>query len=106
MSDQFSEIYFPEVKTMAVFAAEGPKPQFLLDTPQFKALVVGLEAGQRIPRHPGEPALYHFLEGEGSMTVGDETFTIKPGLTIIAKAGVPRGINAETKLVFLGAKGS
>lgn len=106
MSDTVSKIYFPDAKARAVFAADGPKPQFLLDTPQFKVLVVGLEAGQQIPLHPGEPATYHFLEGEGLMTVGDETFAIKPGVTIIAPAGVPRGMSAKTRVVFLGSKGA
>jgi mannose-6-phosphate isomerase-like protein (cupin superfamily) len=76
-----SDIYFADTKSKAVFAADGPKPQFLVNTPKFKALVVGLEAGGQIPLHPGEAAMYHFLEGEGLMTVGDETFAIKPGVT-------------------------
>ena len=104
MSDLNSGIHFVDVKTKAVFAADGPRPQFLLDTPQFKALVVGLEAEQRIPPHPGELAMYHFLEGEGLMTVGEETVAIQPGATVIAAAGVARGIYAKTRLIFLGAK--
>ena len=100
------DIYFPETKSKAVFAADGPKPQFLLDTPKFKALVVGLEAGQQIPVHPGEAAMYHFLEGEGLMTVGEETFDIKPGVTIVAPSGVKRGMNAKTRVIFLGSKGA
>lgn len=102
---EVSQIYFAETKSKAVFAAEGPKPQFLIDTPKFKALVVGLEAGGQIPIHPGEAAMYHFLEGEGLMTVGDETFTIKPGATVVVPGGARRGMNAKTRVVFLGAKG-
>ena len=41
------------------------EPIFLIDTPNFKALVVGLETGGQIPAHPGEAAMYHFLEGAG-----------------------------------------
>ena len=78
--------------------------QFLLDMPRFKVLVVGLEAGAQIPVHPDEAAMYHFLEGEGLMTIGDETFAIKPGVTVIAPKGVPRGMNAKTRLIFLGSK--
>lgn len=100
------DIYFPDTKSKAVFAADGPKPQFLIDAPQFKALVVGLKAGQQIPVHPGETAMYHFLEGEGLMTVGEETFAIKPGVTVIAPSGSKRGMNAKTRLVFLGSKGA
>ena len=99
------DIYFPETKSKAVFAADGPKPQFLIDTPQFKALVVGLEAGGQIPVHPGEAAMYYFLEGEGLMTVDDEAFAIKPGVTVIVPSGAKRGMNAKTRIVFLGSKG-
>jgi quercetin dioxygenase-like cupin family protein len=99
------DIYFPDTKAKAVFAAEGPQPQFLLETAGLKVLVVGLEAGGQIPLHPAEAAMYHFLEGEGLMTVDDEAFVIKPGVTVIAPAGSRRGVNARTRLVFLGSKG-
>ena len=105
MSDTTSQIYFADTKAKAVFAADGPKPQFLIDTPNFKALVVGLEAGGQIPAHPGEAAMYHFLEGTGLMTVGDEAFEIKPGVTVIVPSGMKRGMNAKTRVVFLGSKG-
>ncbi len=105
MSDTSSQIYFTEVKAKAVFSTEEPKPQFLINTPQFKALVVGLEAGGQIPVHPGEAAMYHFLEGDGLMTVGEETFAIKPGVTVVAPSGAKRGMNAKTRVVFLGSKG-
>jgi mannose-6-phosphate isomerase-like protein (cupin superfamily) len=105
MLDTTSQIYFADTKSKAVFAAEGPKPQFLIDTPKFKALVVGLEAGGQIPAHPDEAAMYHFLEGAGLMTVGDEIFEIKPGVTVVVPGGVKRGMNAKTRLVFLGSKG-
>ena len=104
MSDTISGFYFTDTKAKAVFATDGPKPQFLIDTPKFKALVVGLEAGQQIPLHPGEAAMYHFLEGTGLMTVGVETYEIKPGVTIIAPSGAIRGMNAKTQVVFLGSK--
>ena len=105
MSDTTSQIYFSDTKAKAVFSSEGPKPQFIIDTPNFKALVVGLEAGGQIPAHPGEAAMYHFLEGAGLMTVGDEAFEIKPGVTIVVPSGVKRGMNAKTRVVFLGSKG-
>jgi quercetin dioxygenase-like cupin family protein len=100
------DIYFTETKSKAVFSNEGAKPQFLLNTESFKVLVVGLEAGQQLPKHPGEAAMYHFLEGEGLMFIDDETFEIKPGVTVVAQSGAKRGITAKTRLVFLGSKGA
>ena len=49
MNRTWTEIKTNKTKSKAVFAADGPKPQFLIDTPKFKALVVGLEAGGQIP---------------------------------------------------------
>ncbi len=106
MTDSKSKLYSLDTKTRAVFSAEEPKPQFLLDTPQFKVLVVGLEAGMQIPVHPAETAMYHFLEGAGLMTVGNETLAVRPGATVIVPGGEKRGINAKTRLVFLASKGA
>ena len=105
MPDEIPEIYYSDKKAKAVFAADGPKPQYLIDIPNFKVLVVGLEAGQQIPLHPAEAAIYHFLEGTGLMTVGEETFAFKPGVTVVVPGGVARGMNAKTRAIFLGAKG-
>lgn len=105
MPDTILATYLIDTKSQAVFAADGPKPQFLVDTPQFKALVVGLEAGQQIPLHPGEAAIYHFLEGAGRVTVGEETFAIQPGATALVPKGMTRGMHAETRVIFLAAKG-
>jgi len=105
MSDTDSQIYFMDTKAKAVFSSDGPEPHFLIETPKFKALVVGLEAGGQIPAHPGEAAMYHFLEGAGLMTVGTEVFEIKPGVTIVVPSGVKRGMNAKTRVIFLGSKG-
>lgn len=104
MSETPSTRYFAETTAQAVFASDGPKPHFLIDTPAFKALVVGLEPGQQIPFHTGEAAMYHFLEGAGLMTVGEQTFAIQPGATVIVPAGVARGVNAKTRVIFLGAR--
>jgi quercetin dioxygenase-like cupin family protein len=106
MPDTVSTLYVNDIKNRAVFSTEGPNPQFLVDTAAFKVLVVGLEAGQQVPLHPAETAMYYFLEGEGLMTVGDETYAVRPGVMLIAPDGAPRGINAKTRLIFLGSKGA
>ena len=105
MPETPAQIYFPDTKATVVIAADGPHPQFLMDTPGFKVLVAGLEAGAQIPIHPAEAAMYYFLEGEGLMTVDKETFAVKPGVTIVVPSGVARGMNARTRLIFLGSKG-
>ncbi len=97
-------IFYADTKAQAAFGETGPQPRFLLDSEPFKVLVAGLEAGQQIPIHPESASMYHFLEGAGTMTVDDQVFSVGPGATVIALAGAKRGMQADTRLVFLAAK--
>jgi len=96
--------FYPDTKALAVFGESGPKPQFLVDDASFKVLVGGLEPGQQIPVHPESPSMYHFLAGTGTMTVNEEQFPITVGATVIAPTGARRGMQAETRVIFLAAK--
>ncbi len=104
MTDNVTQIYVADTKGQAVFDAAGPQPHFLMEAPQFKALVVGLEPGGQIPLHPEGASMYHFLEGEGLMTVEDETYAVKPGVTVLVPDGGKRGMNAKTRLIFLASR--
>ena len=97
-------IFYADTKAQAAFGETGPQPRFLLDSKPLKVLVAGLEAGQQIPVHPESASMYHFLEGTGAMTVDDQLFSVGPGATVIALDGAQRGIQADTRLVFLAAK--
>jgi quercetin dioxygenase-like cupin family protein len=97
-------VYFANVREQAVFGADGPQPQFLLDSARGSVVLAGLEAGQRIPPHPESMAVYQFLEGEGTMQVEEETYAVTAGATVIVPQGASRGIQAETRMIFLGVK--
>lgn len=92
--------YLQEVR----FAAAGPQPQVWLDSPTLKVVLVGLEPGQRLPAHPGPAGVYHFLEGSGWMMVADERHAVRAGATVVVPDGARRGIEAETRLAFLGVR--
>lgn len=97
-------VYYAETQAQAAFGAEGPQPRFLLDSEPLKVVVVGLEAGQQIPVHPETVAMYHFLEGSGTMWVDGTAFEIRPGATVITPGGAVRGMTAATRVVFVAAK--
>jgi len=99
-----SSTLFPSWKEIVVFSPDGPQPQTLLETEKSKALIAGLEPGQKIPVHPEGPAIYHFLEGSGWMIVDGERLPVQPGATVVVLAGAARGMEAETRLVFLGVR--
>lgn len=97
-------LFYPAVEDEAIFDAEGPRPQFLVDTAQFKVLVAGLEPGQQIPVHPEAMAVYHFLSGDGTMQVDGQEYAVAPGATIVAPPGAARGMRAGSRLAFLAVK--
>ncbi len=86
------------------FSSSEPQPQFLETGPELKVVLAGLEPGQSLPPHPESQAVYHFLEGVGSMNVDEQVYPVKPGMTVIVPAGATRGMVAETRLVFLAVK--
>ncbi len=99
-----AQMLYPDWRTLVVFAADGPKPQVLMENAKFKVVLGGLEAGQKIPPHPEAESVFHFLEGTGWMSVDGERFAVTPGATVITPAGAQRGIEAETRLAFLAAR--
>lgn len=97
-------MHFSNWNEIVSYSHEGPDPQVLLEKGKIKLVVVGLHAGQAIPAHAESLGIYHFLAGEGRMTVDQDQFDVRPGTTIIAPKGVERGICADSDLAFLGTR--
>lgn len=95
---------FPDWRDKIVFASDGPKPQVLTENDKFKAVLVGLQAGQKIPPHPEGASVFHFLEGTGWLVVDGERIGVKAGSTVVTSPGANRGIEAETRLAFLAVR--
>lgn len=96
--------YFPDWQEQVTFVPDGPKPNFVEDNDKIRVIMAGLEAGQKIPQHPESMAVYHFLAGNGWMTVNGERFAVSAGSTIYMPAGSVRGMEAETKMAFLAVR--
>lgn len=95
---------YPDWKEKVVFSKEGPKPQTLEENNRLKVIIAGLEPGQKIPEHPENLAVYHFLEGVGWMIVDGERFAVSQGATVITPQGAARGMEAETRLAFIATR--
>ncbi len=98
------QVLYPNWQDVVVYPARGAQPKVLVDNEQYRSVIVGLAAGSSIPPHPEGPSVFHFLEGTGRMTVGDESFAVQAGATVIVPAGAARGITAETQLAFLAVR--
>jgi quercetin dioxygenase-like cupin family protein len=97
-------ISVPDWREKVVYSAGGPQPQVLLENEQMRVVLVGLEPGQKLPPHPAPLGVYHFLDGSGWMRVDDQRIAVAAGATVIAPAGAARGIEAQTRLAFLGTR--
>ncbi len=96
--------YYPNWKDIVVYSQQNPQPQILEENQKYKSVIVGLEAGAKIPPHAEGPAIFYFLEGTGQMIVGEESYVIQTGATVVVPDGATRGIEAETQLAFLAVR--
>lgn len=86
------------------FGENGPSPQTMVENDRVRVIIAGLKPGQRIPVHPEAAAVYHFIEGQGVMTVDGQDYPIQPGTVIATDEGAKRGIVAETQIIFLAVR--
>lgn len=97
-------IYLPDWRERITYSAPGPQPTIMVDEPELRVLIAGLEPGGQIPPHPERLAVYHFLEGTGTMIVDGERHRVRAGSTMITPAGSSRGMEAETRLAFIATR--
>ena len=97
-------LYFQDCKDSVSISDDGPIPQVLFEKGKIKLVVAGLKAGQAIPPHEESTGIYHFIEGQGTMSVNHVQFDVQPRTTIVVPKGAFRGISAQTDLTFLGTR--
>jgi quercetin dioxygenase-like cupin family protein len=98
------QTYAPDWRTVITYASPGPEPYLLVDEPELRVLVAGLEPGGRIPPHPERRAVYHALEGEGFLFLDGTAMPFRAGAIIVAPEGSTRGIEAVTRLAFMAVR--
>lgn len=91
-------------KDFLAYGDERPNPQTIIENDRVRVIIAGLKPGQRIPVHPESAAVYHFLEGQGVMTVDGTQVPVQQGTVIAMDEGAQRGMLAETQLVFLAIR--
>ena len=96
--------YISNWRDQVIYSANGPQPYVLVENERIKSVLVGLEPGQKLPPHPAPDGIYQFLEGTGWMMVDDQQLRVQPGTIVIVPDGAKRGIEAETRLAFLGVR--
>ncbi|MFP4632872.1 MAG: molybdenum cofactor synthesis domain-containing protein [Halobacteriales archaeon] len=95
-----------DVSKVESFEADGLEKVNLFETENFFADVYCFEEGQRQEphEHANEDKVYHVLDGEAEVTVGDDSLVVDSGDAVLARAGDRHGVVARERtrlLVFM-----
>jgi quercetin dioxygenase-like cupin family protein len=96
--------YTSDWRDIVSYSSPGPTPRLLVDEPELRVLVAGLEPGGRIPPHAERRAVYHALEGEGFLFLDGAALPFREGAIVVAPDGSTRGIEAVTRLAFMAVR--
>jgi quercetin dioxygenase-like cupin family protein len=67
-----------------------------------KAVVFGFAQGEELSEHTASmPAILHFLQGEATVTLGDDRHEARPGTWVHMPTGLRHSIHAKTPVVML-----
>lgn len=69
---------------------------------RLKAIVFGFAPGEELSEHTASmPAVLHFLQGEASLTLGDDRHEARAGTWVHMAAGLKHSIRAKTAVTML-----
>ena len=74
----------------------------LFNDDRLKVVLFGFGPGEELSEHTASmPAVLHFLQGEASLTLDDDTVEAKPGTWVHMPKGMRHSIQAKTPVVML-----
>ncbi len=69
---------------------------------RLKVVLFGFGQDEELSEHTASmPAVLHFLQGEATMTLGDDRHEVRPGAWVHMPTGMRHSIQARTPLVML-----
>lgn len=74
----------------------------LFNDDRLKVVVFGFAQGEELSEHTASmPAILHFLQGEATVTLGDDRHEARPGTWVHMPTGMRHSIQAKTPVVML-----
>ncbi len=74
----------------------------LYNDDRLKAVLFGFAQGEELSEHTASmPAVLHFLQGEATVTLGDDRHEAKPGTWVHLPTGLRHSIQARPPVVML-----
>ena len=81
---------------------DGILTRTLFNDDDVKAVIFGFGQGEELSEHTASmPAILHFIKGEATLTLGDETVEGQPGTWIHMEPNLKHSVKAKTQVVML-----
>ena len=100
MSDKFTQ--FIDLAKEVEPPDDGILTRTLFNDDDVKAVIFGFGQGEELSEHTAAmPAILHFIQGEATLTLGEETVEAQPGTWIHMPANLQHSVHAKTPVVML-----
>lgn len=74
----------------------------LYNDDRLKVVLFGFAQGEELSEHTASmPAVVHFLRGDATLTLGDDTVAARPGTWVHMPTGLRHSVRAQTPVVML-----
>ena len=81
---------------------DGILTRTLFNDDHVKAVIFGFAQGEELSEHTASmPAILHFIQGEATVTLGDETVEARPGTWIHMAPGLKHSVGTKKPVVML-----
>ena len=82
--------------------ADGILTRTLFNNDDVKAVIFGFGQGEELSEHTASmPAILHFLQGEATLTLGEETVESQPGTWIHMTPNLKHSVKTKSPVVML-----
>lgn len=100
MSDNFTQ--FIDLAKEVEPPEDGILTRTLFNDDDVKAVIFGFGQGEELSEHTASmPAILHFIKGEATLTLGDDTVEAQPGTWIHLPANLQHSVHTKTPVVML-----
>ena len=81
---------------------DGILTRTLMNDDDLKAVIFGFGQGEELSEHTASmPAILHFIKGEATLTLGDDTVEAQPGAWIHMPPDLKHSVQAKTAAIVL-----
>ena len=100
MSDQFTHIV--DLAKEAEPPEDGILTRTLFNDDDVKAVIFGFGPGEELSEHTASmPAILHFIQGEATVTMADDTIRAEPGTWVHMPANLKHSIKTTSPVIML-----